>query len=66
MEIASYDEIKVDRCTGCKGLWFQPEELAALRNDIWMADYILDQGTPRSAGNSTTSARFIVHNVIPT
>jgi len=44
MEITSYDEIKVDRCTNCKGLWFQPEELRALRDDIWMADYILDQG----------------------
>ena len=44
MEITSYDQIKVDRCTNCKGLWFQPEELAALRNDIWMADYILDEG----------------------
>jgi Zn-finger nucleic acid-binding protein len=44
MEITSYDQIKVDRCVNCKGLWFQPEELLALRNDIWMADYVLDQG----------------------
>ncbi len=44
MEITSYDEIKVDRCTQCQGLWFQPEELRALRDDIWMADYILDTG----------------------
>ena len=44
MEITSYDQIKVDRCTSCKGLWFQPEELSELRNDIWMADYILDEG----------------------
>ena len=31
MEITSFKEIEVDRCTNCKGLWFQPEELAALR-----------------------------------
>ena len=44
MEITSFKEIEVDRCTNCKGLWFQPEELAALRTDTWMADYILDEG----------------------
>ena len=44
MAIVSYDEIKVDRCISCGGLWFQPEELRALRDDIWMADYILDSG----------------------
>ena len=40
----SYDETKVDRCISCGGLWFQPDELRALRDDIWMADYILDSG----------------------
>ena len=44
MELVSYDGIKVDRCTSCGGLWFQPEELRALRDDIWMADYIIDSG----------------------
>jgi len=44
MEVTSYDEIKVDRCTRCRGLWFQPDELARLRDDVWMADYILDPG----------------------
>jgi len=44
MSIVSYDSIKVDRCNACGGLWFQPEELRALRDDIWMADYILDSG----------------------
>ncbi len=47
MEIASYDGIKVERCTGCKGLWFQPDELATLRQDTWMADYILDEGSAK-------------------
>ena len=44
MELVSYDQIEVDRCTSCGGLWFQPEELRALRDDIWMADYIIDSG----------------------
>jgi len=48
MEVTSYDGIKIDRCTHCKGLWFQPDELATLRNDIWMADYILDQGDAKT------------------
>lgn len=43
-EVVSYDGIKIDRCVSCKGLWFQPDELAKLRDDIWMADYILDDG----------------------
>ena len=44
MEITSFKEMEIDRCSNCKGLWFQPEELAALRNETWMADYILDEG----------------------
>jgi len=44
MAQVSYDKIKVDRCIVCGGLWFQPNELRALRDDIWMADYILDSG----------------------
>lgn len=43
-EITTYDEIRVDRCTNCKGLWFESGELAELRQDTWMADYILDTG----------------------
>lgn len=48
MELVSYDQIKVDRCTSCGGLWFQPEELRALRDDIWMADYIIDSGDKKA------------------
>jgi Zn-finger nucleic acid-binding protein len=44
MALVSYDKIKVDRCIACGGLWFQPNELRSLRDDIWMADYILDSG----------------------
>lgn len=43
-EVVSYDEIQVDRCTNCSGLWFDTGELEQLRKDTWMADYILDTG----------------------
>ena len=43
-ETVSYDGIKIDRCMECKGLWFQTGELSQLRDDIWMADYIIDDG----------------------
>ncbi|MEE4173422.1 MAG: zf-TFIIB domain-containing protein [Xanthomonadales bacterium] len=43
-ELAVYDEVKVDRCQGCGGLWFDSGELAELRQDTWMADYVLDTG----------------------
>ena len=46
-EVTSYDEIHVDRCTNCGGLWFESGELGKLRQDTWMADYILDSGDPR-------------------
>ena len=46
-EITSYDEVRVDRCTNCGGLWFESGELTALREDTWMADYILDTGDPK-------------------
>ncbi|MCF6263753.1 MAG: zf-TFIIB domain-containing protein [Xanthomonadales bacterium] len=56
MELVSYDKIEVDWCTDCGGLWFQPEELRALRDDIWMADYIIDSGE-KSAGKKANTQR---------
>ena len=44
MELVYYSRIEVDRCKDCGGLWFQPEELRRLRDDVWMADYIIDTG----------------------
>ncbi len=44
MEEVSYSGTRVDRCTGCQGLWFQAGELERLRKDDWMADFILDEG----------------------
>ncbi len=58
MELVSYDGIKVDRCTSCGGLWFQPEELRALRDDIWMADYIIDSGD-KNAGRKANANKEI-------
>lgn len=58
MALVSYDEIKVDRCILCGGLWFQPNELRALRDDIWMADYILDSGDKR-AGKKANAIKDI-------
>jgi len=52
MELVSYNRIEVDRCTDCGGLWFQPNELRDLRDDIWMADYIID------SGNKSTGKKF--------
>jgi Zn-finger nucleic acid-binding protein len=46
METVAFDEVRVDRCTGCGGLWFQPGELEHLRQETWMADYIIDEGDP--------------------
>jgi Zn-finger nucleic acid-binding protein len=47
MEEVSYTGTRVDRCTGCQGLWFQAGELSRLRQDDWMADFILDEGSAR-------------------
>jgi Zn-finger nucleic acid-binding protein len=33
--------IEIDRCTGCKGIWFDIGEAEALK-DKWMSDYIDD------------------------
>jgi len=46
-EITSYDEVRIDRCTNCGGLWFESGELDALRKDTWMADYVIDSGDPK-------------------
>lgn len=47
MEHVTFDEVQVDRCTNCKGLWFQPGELEHLRQETWMADYIIDEGSAK-------------------
>ena len=44
METVNFKEMTLNRCTGCHGLWFHPEVLKQLREDTWMADYILDDG----------------------
>ena len=44
MEVASFDEVKVDRCRACHGIWFQTGELDRLREETWMSDYVIDEG----------------------
>jgi len=46
VETIAFDEVKIERCTSCQGLWFQTGELEYLRKETWMADYILDDGDP--------------------
>lgn len=48
MTIVLYDGRKIQRCSQCQGLWFSQEDLAVLRRDEWMADYILDPGKART------------------
>ncbi len=47
METFSFKEINIERCTGCKGMWFHPAELKELRSDSFMADYVIDEGKAR-------------------
>ena len=44
MDRMSFKEMRIDRCSSCKGLWLAPNVLAELRKDTFMADYILDEG----------------------
>ena len=47
MRLTRYSTHQVQRCSGCQGLWFKTADLATLRRDDWMADYILDKGKAR-------------------
>ena len=44
MEEVTYTKVIVDRCTNCKGLWFEPEDIAELK-ERWMSEY-MDIGNP--------------------
>lgn len=44
MEEISYDQVMIDRCTKCLGLWFDKGEAEAL-SKRWIAEYI-DTGDP--------------------
>jgi len=47
MKHATFDEVQIDRCTGCGGLWFDAGELDRLREETWMSDYVLDTGSAK-------------------
>ena len=53
MEILSFAGVPVDRCTSCRGLWFQPGEFTSLRKDDWLAGH-LDHGTAPDELNKMT------------
>ena len=44
MEIVLCDEVEIDRCTACGGLWFDTGEAEAL-SQKWIAEFI-DTGDP--------------------
>lgn len=44
MDEISYGNLKVDRCTGCQGIWFDTGEAEALK-ERWMGE-ALDTGDP--------------------
>ncbi len=44
MDEISCDEVLIDRCTKCQGLWFDTGEAESL-SDRWVAEYV-DTGDP--------------------
>lgn len=46
MEAARYTGIEIDRCTSCKGLWFNSGEFTRLVKDDWLSEYI-DEGSAK-------------------
>ncbi len=57
MQASKYVGFDIDRCTSCKGQWFNAGEFTALVKDDWLAEYI-DQGSP-SLGRETNQIRDI-------
>lgn len=46
MEAARYSGIEIDRCTSCKGIWFNSHEFTRLVKDDWLSEYI-DTGSAK-------------------
>lgn len=44
MEVVAFDGIEVDRCTGCKGIWFDSRENERLKS--MRGSEIIDSGDP--------------------
>lgn len=57
MEAGLYVGMEIDRCTSCKGIWFNADEFEALASDDWLAEYI-DAGSPR-VGRKTNEIRDV-------
>ena len=45
MEAITCDEVEIDRCLNCKGLWFDRGEAEAM-SDRWIAEFV-DTGDPK-------------------
>ena len=45
MEIVECDEVEIDRCTTCSGIWFDRGEAEAMSNR-WIAEFV-DVGDPK-------------------
>lgn len=52
----SYESIEVDRCTGCKGLWFDAGEMQALKKARVAED--IDTGDPRTGERFNSVDRY--------
>ncbi len=40
MENETFSGLTLQRCSGCKGLWFKPEAFERLKKDDWLSDHI--------------------------
>jgi Zn-finger nucleic acid-binding protein len=57
MEAIKVEGIEVDRCVGCKGLWFDAREHEKLK-DVKRAAATLDVGTPAEDAGAPTSKKI--------
>ena len=56
MEQIVYHEVEVDRCSSCKGIWFDAGELDALRATD--AASVLDSGDPGAGARMSETDRY--------
>ncbi|MDC3952590.1 zf-TFIIB domain-containing protein [Polyangium jinanense] len=52
MEIVVFEDIEVDRCTACKGLWFDSRENERLKS--MRGSEIIDSGDPKTGRKNNT------------
>jgi len=52
MEVVAFEDIEVDRCTACKGLWFDSRENERLKSK--RGSEIIDSGDPKTGRKNNT------------